>query len=145
MLLVAGTAFFISCMLTHPLFSQTLYQLYAMMFFTGAFGLTRSISSFTLALEFAPQAQQKTINMMMVVWDGFMTIFSGLCFYLSPDMITHYSLLAFFFFSSFSIIILVVPESPDFLYNHRKFEELEACLMKVAAVNQVSQKEVLVP
>lgn len=116
-----------------------------MMFLAGVFALTRSTASYTLAIEFASESSAKTINMLIVVSDGFMTIIAGLCFYLSPDMITQYIVLAVVAAVCLSILVTIIPESPDYLFNHDQFEKLEQCLMKVASVNKVEEKEVLVP
>jgi hypothetical protein len=81
----------------------------------------------------------------MVMTDGLMTIVAGVCFYLSPIMETQLIVLAILGYGSLAILFFVMPESPDFLFTHNKIEQLEACFMKVARINQIDQREEVVP
>lgn len=113
---------------------SNLNRLFFVIFLFGIFNGVRAVSSYTLAVEMVSPNLRKTISVVtnMSICCGIM--YSTLIFY----FFRHYYAL----FGSLTVILIIycfvlmiIPESPEFLYNQRRFDDLRSAFNTIATIN----------
>lgn len=118
------------------LYSPTIIHLFASLFTMGLFSLTRSSSGYMLKMEFASKEHQPHYMMVGAGFEGFSKVLIAVTIYFTIDYRYHTYIAGVGFLVFIVLILLLVPETPHFLYSKRKFKELKQCLMLMSKVNK---------
>ena len=104
-------------------FSSTLNMIYIAMFSTGVFLIVRTSTSYVMMNELAGEDWRNTIHFMMFFFDGCAVILTALLantFHTARSIILVYMMIALCALS----FLPLLPESPSFLFQKKKFKDL---------------------
>jgi MFS family permease len=114
--------------------TNSLILTYLALFIFGIFVSVRVLVSYLYAMELVPQKKKKFWNLIAALTDAVVMISVAGYFY-----IIKYGESTIVFYLIFSIISLIfvyrAPESPQFLYTKKRWEELHSSFSKISRIN----------
>jgi hypothetical protein len=107
--------------------------------------LARASASYIMALEFVDSSQAKKVNFLNLILEGILGIFAILIFYWSRDILVHTTVIAVIGGSATLYTFIYMPESPMWLCQHEKWDELEKAFYAICKYNRVHRPDLVVP
>lgn len=120
---------------------QNLNQIYVWIIILSLSYSSRGSASFIMGQEFLPRSYGIYLAAATFVFDGLCAMFCSFIFYTTKSQLAYTSFLAITVTFFLIFFALFCPESPRYLYEKKKFDELESCILVVASVNRKGKKE----
>ena len=129
----------ISVVLMHLV--NTLYIVYALVLLVGLFHSLRVFTGYILSMELMLPNYRKSFHMAISVADRFTQIFVALSIYFSGEV--NYIIAAVVITSATPLIFIhKAPESPEFLYKNKKWDQLHEAFRFISRYESTEWKNV---
>ena len=113
---------------------QSLFSLYGALFLYGFFNGCRSIAAYALCLELVDTKMRKNMSVITNMSICLGILFSSLTFLFYKDSTIFLTIILVVMVVS-TFIIYLIPESPEYLLSHHKFDQLRSVFSFIARIN----------
>ena len=114
---------------------QNLNFIYSVMFIIGLTYNVRGSGAYLYACEFLPTKYHLNFGQVLFFIAGILMGLTSYCFYVFKSQEVFFLFVIIIMILSTSWVILFAPESPHFLLNKGKYDQLFLCLKAVARMN----------
>ena len=122
-------------------FAPNIYYVYSIMFLIGLTYNTRSSVAYLYGCEFLEKKDVLKFGAYNFTISGFLQFLSAVWFYFMKSQDSYFVVMIILMIAAITWVLLMVPESPTFLFEIQDFERFEISLCQIAKINGVENYE----
>lgn len=119
------------------LFSRSLNLSFALSFFLGMTCVGRYDGCFIAISEYVSDKYKEWVGTLLLVWDSLVNIIILLYYKYISWKSTYLQIFGLFIAGFAFILLLLIPETPEFLYSNEKFSECRKIIMDISWYNRI--------